>query len=475
MKMVDEQQPLEGQPIETPSVAQARASIAQAQEALVSAAAALPGSTDPDAEPRRRVDWSAPIALAGAASLGAGAVHAAAIGAHAEHTSVVKVFTVMAVLQLLWGALVLVRPARWLSAAGVALGGAAVVGWIMAKTSGISWVDGLQDAEPVQWSDGLCAALAAIAGIGAGVHLLVGSETRADGIQRGSTPSLRRLALGGAAAIAVLSLTGMNAAASHSHAGSDHHGSDEATGDGHGHIDDGETHAEGTHDDPVDGETVGAESSGAAHGEHGATAAVAPVPYDPELPIDLGGVEGVTPQQQARAENLVAITLARLPQFADYTTLEAKGYHSIQDGGTGAEHYINWNYINDGRELDPDYPESIVFDTTGPEKKLVSAMFFAEGGVDLDHVPDIGGKLTQWHIHNDLCFTESNPPRVAGLTDGAGNCGPGLRTLGNPVPMIHVWITPHKCGPFAALEGIGAGQVKAGDTKACDTAHGSSH
>ena len=98
--------------------------------------------------------------------MGAGAVHAAAIGAHAEHTSVVKVLTVMALLQLLWGALVLVRPARWLSAAGVALGGAAVVGWIMAKTSGISWVDGLQDAEPVQWSDGLCAALAAIAGIG---------------------------------------------------------------------------------------------------------------------------------------------------------------------------------------------------------------------------------------------------------------------------------------------------------------------
>ena len=25
--------------------------------------------------------------------------------------------------------------------------------------------------------------------------------------------------------------------------------------------------------------------------------------------------------------------------------------------------------------------------------------------------------------------------------------------------MVHVWIAPHECGPFAALEGHGAGQV----------------
>jgi hypothetical protein len=39
--------------------------------------------------------------------------------------------------------------------------------------------------------------------------------------------------------------------------------------------------------------------------------------------------------------------------------------------------------------------------------------------------------------------------------------------------MIHVWIVPHKCGPFAALEGVGAGQIEAGQTRLCDTAHGS--
>ena len=39
--------------------------------------------------------------------------------------------------------------------------------------------------------------------------------------------------------------------------------------------------------------------------------------------------------------------------------------------------------------------------------------------------------------------------------------------------MIHVWIVPHECGPFAALEGVAAGQVTAGEEHLCDHAHGS--
>ena len=39
--------------------------------------------------------------------------------------------------------------------------------------------------------------------------------------------------------------------------------------------------------------------------------------------------------------------------------------------------------------------------------------------------------------------------------------------------MLHVWIEPNACGPFAALEGPGAGQILPGQTRLCDTAHGS--
>ena len=99
-------------------------------------------------------------------------------------------------------------------------------------------------------------------------------------------------------------------------------------------------------------------------------------------------------------------------------------------------------------------------------------MFMLEAGTTLDDVPELGGALTQWHIHDDLCFTSGDSPQVRGITTVGGTCRPPLQKL-VPVPMIHVWITPHPCGPFAALEGVGAGQVAEGEERLCDHAHGS--
>ena len=197
-----------------------------------------------------------------------------------------------------------------------------------------------------------------------------------------------------------------------------------------------------------------------------------PVPYDPTKPIDLGGVPGVTPEQQAQAENLIAITLARLPKFADPAVAESLGWRSIGDALTGHEHFINWSLIDDGHVLDPDFPESLVYEVRGGERTLVSAMFMLPTGTTLDTVPDIGGALMQWHIHDNLCFTPlvEGQAQVISVVDGSGRCRVGEKLT--PVPMIHVWITPHRCGPFAALEGVGAGQVKEGEEHACDHLHG---
>ena len=124
--------------------------------------------------------------------------------------------------------------------------------------------------------------------------------------------------------------------------------------------------------------------------------------------------------------------------------------------------------------LDPDHPESLVY-SPQPDgsKQLVSAMYFLPDTVALKDVPNIGGALMQWHIHDNLCFTDDPvAPLVRGVTDSAGNC-PAPLTKFRPAPMIHVWITPNKCGPFAALEGLGAGQIAEGETRLCDSAHGS--
>jgi hypothetical protein len=87
-------------------------------------------------------------------------------------------------------------------------------------------------------------------------------------------------------------------------------------------------------------------------------------------------------------------------------------------------------------------------------------------------VPDVGGPLTQWHIHADLCFTnEPGNYQVRGLTRADGTCSPPLVQPAQ-APMIHVWIVPQRCGPFSALEGVGAGQIKPGEQRLCDHVHG---
>lgn len=369
------------------------------------------------------------LAVGAGASIGAGAVHAAAIGVHSEHRQAAITFTVLAALQIGWGIVALARPGRAVVALGALGNVAAVAGFALAKTRGIGWIDGLGEVEPVQAADGLAAGLAIVAAAAAAAQLV--------------SPARRVLAAGPlltgwtALVVAGLAVPGMLAAGTHEHAG--------------GHADAHEHAAEPAASDATE-----------------ALAAVPPRPYDPALPIDLGGVEGVTPQQQAAAENLLSATILALPQFSDPVAVEAMGFVSIGDGRLGHEHYLSAANIADGRVLDPNHPESLVFDTTTEPKQLVAAMFMLNPGDTLADVPELGGKLTQWHVHDNLCFAG---PRVVALTGADGSCRPGT-VKGAEVPMIHVWITPHPCGPFAALEGVAGGTIAEGESRLCDHVHG---
>jgi hypothetical protein len=187
--------------------------------------------------------------------------------------------------------------------------------------------------------------------------------------------------------------------------------------------------------------------------------------------IDLGGVPGVSAEQQARAEELLQRSILVLPRWSDPAAAEADGFHSIGDGFTGDEHFIRWDWIEDDVLLDPEHPESLVY-RVGPDgsRTLAAAMYLLPSTYTLETVPDLGGPLTQWHVHDNLCFTETDPARVIGLTSADGSCSVGRRFPLNP--MIHVWIRPHPCGPFAALEGVAGGQILPGEERACDHGHG---
>lgn len=368
------------------------------------------------------------LCVAGFASLVAGAIHATAIGIHNEHDQAMVMFAVVAGFQLVWGVLAAATRGVRLALVGAAGNLALVGGWIMAKRTGIGFIDGLEEKEPIEFADALAAGLAALAVVAAVAFVF--THRRVPGLGA-------RIAVGGAC----LALVGMAVPAMAATA----------------RMSQGAAGATTSHHAAATTPTASPAS------------AVPAVPFEPTKPIDLGGIPGVTPEQQARAENLLAGTLTHLPVYADPATAEAAGYQSIQDGVTGYEHYINPEYMNDGRVLDPDRAESLVYQVRGGTKQLVAAMYMAEPGTTLETVPELGGPLTQWHIHDNLCFAPSGS--VAGLTNPDGSCNPGL-VKPEPVPMIHTWIVPNPCGPFAALKGIAGGSIPEGEERLCDTAHG---
>ena len=389
----------------------------------------------PQAAPQRGPGSSvsstpSPVAVAALASIVAGAIHATAVAAHNEHRQAMYAFATLAAFQVGWGALALVRSRPWVYLLGAAGNAVALGGWVMARTSGISFVDGLEESEKVQFADGLAAALAAVAILGA----LVGVAGLVGRVNWGRRPQPVVL---GVAVLASLGLVvpGMVQAGTHTHAG-------------------------------------GHDSHDMAGMDHSA-APIPPRPYDGTLPVDFSGVPGVTAEQQQQAEDLATRTIQRLPQWADTRTAYAAGFRSIHDGATGIEHYMNWRWIADDHKLDPDHPESLVYRVDGERRTLVAAMYMGDLDDTLETFPGIGGKLIQPHIHNNLCFAgEEYAWTVAGVADPPADCPPGTQRLGNnDVPMIHVWLTGHPCGPFAALEGIGGGQIAEGETVNCDHQH----
>jgi hypothetical protein len=366
--------------------------------------------------------------VAAVASIGAGAIHATAAGPHSEHRPAQVAFVLTAVFQLGWGALAFARSRPWISLLGAAGNAVALGGWVVAKTVGIGFITGLENSESPEFADSLAAGLAAVAVLGALATLV----TRV-GVSRRPQPVFLGVAL---LATLGLGVPGMVAAGEHNH--------------GAGHDD--------SHD-----------MAGMDH----SAAPIPPRPYDGTLPVDFSGVPGVTAEQQQQAEDLATRTIERLPQWADTQTAYDAGFRSIHDGATGIEHYMNWRWIADDHKLDPDHPESLVYRVDGERRTLVAAMYMGDLDDSLQTFPGIGGDLIQSHIHNNLCFTgEDYAWTVAGVADPSEECPPGTQRLGNnDVPMIHVWLTGHPCGPFAALEGIGGGQIAEGETVNCDHQH----
>jgi hypothetical protein len=150
-----------------------------------------------------------------------------------------------------------------------------------------------------------------------------------------------------------------------------------------------------------------------------------------------------TPQHVKAADELVVNSLAAAMRhnWFDFKMGEKDGYELYD-----AVHYINMDYVDDGRVLDPDRPETLMYYPTKKGIKLVGVMYLMS-----DHEqrgPQIGGPLTLWHFHlNRRPHCWFNFPDFARNLNGT--CRRKEMTRRSP-EMLHVWFVDHPDGPFAS-------------------------
>ena len=103
----------------------------------------------------------------------------------------------------------------------------------------------------------------------------------------------------------------------------------------------------------------------------------------------------------------------------------------------------------------PQHVQSLIYYNGPRGMRLIGAMYIMPGrGLD---GPQIGGPLTQWHQHSNICFDDTTAMAVAfvhsdvfdGNNGKSGSCPRGSTNKTTPL-MLHVWLIDNPDGPFAA-------------------------
>jgi hypothetical protein len=159
-----------------------------------------------------------------------------------------------------------------------------------------------------------------------------------------------------------------------------------------------------------------------------------------------------TVEQETAADALADATTAAMARFSRLEDAIAAGF-VLPANATGTDvHIDNPGFKKDGRVLDPERPETLVYAIEGGRATLLGVVYVMEqAGVP---APQPGGPITRWHAHN-ICLT-ALPPGF-GIVSPFGSC-PALSLNVTTPEMMHVWVVDNPAGPFA--EGLDAVWVR---------------
>lgn len=199
-----------------------------------------------------------------------------------------------------------------------------------------------------------------------------------------------------------------------------------------------------THSHTVGGAQIFSEST--PHTHDPATGATE-VTRTPNGVVHAHGAEvPITAEQLAAAMKLWDDTKTGTQRLQEFKQAQAEGYRQITPWLGGLAHFHNQAYFAAGHTLDPAKPEELIY-LRSPRGaiRLVGVMYLAQPG---QAGPRVGGPLTSWHAHDNLCYSTGNLMVVA-LADAAGKCPKGTVYNGVTPEMLHVWLVENPNGIFS--------------------------
>ena len=152
-----------------------------------------------------------------------------------------------------------------------------------------------------------------------------------------------------------------------------------------------------------------------------------------------------TSAQSRAASRLAADTRRGLARFVHLRDARAAGYVPHWRGREVIKHYFNPGYVTDGRVLDPARPEGLLYAFTARGPVVVAAVYLMNRAGEPGRA--VGGCLTPWHVHDNLCSSDPERGMITGLQDPDGQCPRGQVRWSAP-PMLHTWVIDLPDGPF---------------------------